>query len=67
MIVDDIDIKETKKSIKFYDMDDTTNMETCDIYRFIKDKSNVESFKEFLRQNNAINDLNCWIDIESYM
>ena len=33
----------------------------------MKDKKNLENFKEFMRQNYAIMDLECWIDIESFM
>jgi hypothetical protein len=38
-----------------------------DMFKLMKDKKNLENFKEFMRRNYAIMDLECWIDIESYM
>ena len=60
-----------KTQIKFKENEENTyepvDPLNFDMHKLMRDKPNSENFKEFLRQNYAIMDLECWIDIESYM
>lgn len=41
--------------------------ETVDLQELVRDKPNLQNFKEYLRQNNALTDLLFWLDVESYL
>ena len=63
---------ELKKNIKFNEnkkgyCDEPIDPLNFNLHKLMKDKANLENFKEFLRQNYALLDLECWIDIEAYM
>ena len=59
--------KKSKSRTSKEDTNESVDPLNFDMYKLMKDKKNLENFKEFMRQNYAIMDLECWIDIESFM